>query len=169
MLKKSEFTQLLEQHEAPVYTLCLRLVKDSEAARDLTQETFLSAYLHMDTCPKGYERQWLGRIAANKCKDHLQSAWQRRVALPGDESLPPGLSPPAEELALSRLQARDARAAMEAFPEPYGSVLRLCLLEQRTVEETALRLGRPVKTVYTQLQRGKKLLREQLERGTTHV
>ena len=44
-------------------------------------------------------------------------------------------------------------------------VCRLCLLAERTPEEAALALGRPVKTVYTQLSRGRKLLREALERS----
>ena len=48
--------------------------------------------------------------------------------------------------------------------EPYGPVCRLCLLEERSPEEAALALGRPVKTIHTQLARGKKLLRQQLER-----
>ena len=168
-LNKTEFTAFVEQYERLVYTVCFQFLREPSAAQDLTQDTFLSAYLHMDTCPKGYERQWLGRIAANKCRDYLQSAWSRRVSLPGDEGMPPGLSPPAEEVALQKLRAKDARDAIEHFPEPYGQVLRLCLLEEHTAEEAALRLGRPVKTVYTQLHRGKKLLREQLERGITHV
>ena len=46
--------------------------------------------------PEGYERQWLARIAANKAKDYLQSAWNRRAVLPGDEGIPPGLAPPTE-------------------------------------------------------------------------
>ena len=52
--------------------------------------------------------------------------------------------------------------------EPYRQVCRLCLLEERSVEEAALALGRPAKTVYTQLSRGRRLLREQLERSGTH-
>ena len=168
-LNKTEFTQFVEQYERLVYTICFQFTREAHTAQDLTQDTFLSAYLHINTCPKGYERQWLGRIAANKCKDHLQSAWQRRVDLPGDEGMPPGLSPPAEAGALERLQAADAKAAIEAFPEPYGPVLRRCLLEERSVEEAALALGRPVKTEYTQLNRGKKLLRQQLERRKRHV
>ena len=49
--------------------------------------------------------------------------------------------------------------------EPYRPVCRLCLLAERTPEEAALALGRPVMTVYTQLSRGRKLLREALERS----
>jgi RNA polymerase sigma-70 factor (ECF subfamily) len=43
---------------------------------------------HRDAIPAGYERQWLGRVAANKAKDHLQSAWSRRTVMPGGEELP---------------------------------------------------------------------------------
>lgn len=168
-LTKSEFTVFVEQHERLVYTICFQFTREAHTAQDLTQDTFLSAWLHLESCPKGYERQWLGRIAANKCKDHLQSAWNRRVDLSGDEEMPPGLSPPAETVALEKLQAMDAAEAIRTFPEPYGPVLRLCLLEERSAEEAALSLGRPVKTVYTQLNRGKKLLRIYLERRSGHV
>ena len=73
-MTKEQFSQLVTQYERLVYTICFQLVRDPSMAEDLTQETFLSAYLHRETIPPGYERQWLGRIAANKAKDHLQSA-----------------------------------------------------------------------------------------------
>ena len=135
-----------------------------EEAEDLTQDTFLAAYLHRDTIPAGYERQWLARIAANKAKDHLQSAWNRRTVLPGDEGIPPGLAPPAETEALAHSGAAEIAELIGGLREPYGPVCRLCLLEERSPEEAALALGRPVKTIHTQLARGKKLLRQQLER-----
>ena len=159
---REEFSRLVAQYERLVYTVCFQLVRDAAAAEDLTQETFLSAYLHRETMPAGYERQWLGRIAANKAKDHLQSAWKRRTVLPGDEALPPGEAPAAEELALRKSGAAEIRSAIESLREPYGPVCRLCLLEEKTPEEAALALGRPVKTIHTQLARGKGLLRKQL-------
>ena len=163
-MTNEHFSQLVKQYERLVYTICFQLVRDSAAAEDLTQETFLSAYLHRDAIPSGYERQWLGRVAANKAKDHLQSAWNRRAVLPGDEEFPPGLSPPAEEIALSRTSAGEIAALIDAMKEPYQPVCRLCLLEERTPEEAAAALGRPVKTIHTQLSRGKRLLRQELER-----
>ncbi len=167
-MTKESFSVLVEQYERLVYTICFQLVRDAAAAEDLTQETFLSAYLHRSSMPAGYERQWLGRIAANKAKDYLQSAYQRHTLLPGDEALPPGIAPPTEDVALSRGQAADIAALIRALQEPYGPVCRLCLLEERTPEEAALTLGRPLKTIHTQLLRGKKLLREQLERSGHH-
>ena len=163
-MTSESFSQLVRQYERLVYTICFQLVRDGAAAEDLTQETFLSAYLHRDAIPSGYERQWLGRVAANKAKDHLQSAWNRRAVLPGDEEFPPGLSPPAEEIALSRTSAGEIAALIDAMKEPYQPVCRLCLLEERTPEEAAAALGRPVKTIHTQLSRGKRRLRQELER-----
>ena len=165
---KESFSRLVEQYERLVYTICFQLVRSAAAAEDLTQETFLSAYLHRNTMPAGYERQWLGRIAANKAKDYLQSAWNRRTVLPGDEAMPPGLSPPTEEVAIAQSEAADIAALIDQLREPYRPVCRLCLLEERSPEEAALALGRPVKTIHTQLSRGKRLLREQLERRKRH-
>ena len=165
---KESFSRLVEQYERLVYTICFQLVRSAAAAEYLTQETFLSAYLHRNTMPAGYERQWLGRIAANKAKDYLQSAWNRRTVLPGDEAMPPGLSPPTEEVAIAQSEAADIAALIDQLREPYRPVCRLCLLEERSPEEAALALGRPVKTIHTQLSRGKRLLREQLERRERH-
>ena len=186
-LTNASFSQLVVQYERLVYTVCFQLVRDAAAAEDLTQETFLSAYLHRDAIPPGYERQWLCRVATNKAKDYLQSAYQRHTLLPGEDNIPPGLSPPAEETVLRRSAAAEIRDLILHMRQPYQpvcrlltlsrgtadqlylavrlAVCRLCLLEEKTPEEAALALGRPVKTIHTQLSRGKRMLREALERS----
>lgn len=168
VMTKDRFTELVLQYERLVYTVCFQLVREPAAAEDLTQETFLSAYIHRESMPEGFERQWLSRIAANKAKDHLQSAWNRRTVLPGEEELARGLAPPAEEAVLRRSGEAESLRAIQELKEPYRQVCRLCLIEERSPEEAALALGRPVKTVYTQLSRGRKLLREALERSGRH-
>mgnify|MGYP002076628646 FL=1 len=168
VMTKDRFTELVLQYERLVYTVCFQLVREPAAAEDLTQETFLSAYIHRESMPEGFERQWLSRIAANKAKDHLQSAWNRRTVLPGEEELARGLAPPAEEAVLRRSGEAEILRAIQELKEPYRQVCRLCLIEERSPEEAALALGRPVKTVYTQLSRGRKLLREALERSGRH-
>ena len=68
----------------------------------------------------------------------------------------------------NRMELTGVITALEALKEPYRPVCRLCLLEERSPEEAALALGRPVKTIHTQLSRGRKLLRERLERSGIH-
>lgn len=74
-----EFNALVRQYQGLVYTVCHQLVPDEGDAQDLAQETFLAAWRAIDRCPPGYEKQWLARIASNKAKDYLRSAWVRRV------------------------------------------------------------------------------------------
>ena len=70
-----EFGAMVRQYQNLVYTVCHQLVPDEQEAQDLTQETFLSAWRAIDRCPPGYEKQWLARIASNKAKDYLRSAF----------------------------------------------------------------------------------------------
>lgn len=167
-MTNQEFTALVAAYERLVYTVCLRLVRDPAAAEDLTQETFLSAYTHRESCPKGFERQWLARIAANKAKDALQSAYARHTLLPGDEAMPPGLSPPAEDLAVANSERAAITQIIENLREPYRRVCVLHFLQERTPEETAKLLGRPVKTVRTQISRGRLQIQEQWNRRSSH-
>lgn len=168
IMTNQEFSALAATYERLVYTVCLRLVQDSGTAEDLTQETFLSAYTHRESCPEGFERQWLARIAVNKAKDHLQSAYSRHTLLPGDEAIPPGLSPPAEELAVSNSERAAMAQIIENLREPYRQVCILHFLQERSAEETARYLGRPVKTVRTQISRGKLQIQEQWNRRSSH-
>ena len=167
-MTNEQFGRVVEQYQKLVYTICYQMVRDHFEAQNLCQETFLSAYTHIDRCREEDMKPWLCRIAANKAKDHLQSAWNRRTVLPGEEELARGLAPPAEEAVLRRSGEADILRAIRELKEPYRQGCRLCLLEEQSPEEAALALGRPVKTVYTQLSRGRKLLREALERSGRH-
>ena len=74
-LNQTDFTQLMQQYQKLVYTVCLQFVHNPHTAEDLTQDTFLSAWSSIDRCEPQYYKQWLVRVAANKCKDHLKSSW----------------------------------------------------------------------------------------------
>ncbi len=58
----------------------------------------------------------------------------------------------------------EIRRRIETLREPYRQVCRLYFLEEKKPEEIALALGRPVKTVHTQIARARQILRSQLER-----
>jgi RNA polymerase sigma-70 factor (ECF subfamily) len=55
------------------------IVKSKEAAEDLTQEVFLSAYKKLYTFNKEYRfSTWLYQIAKNKCIDHMRKHGKAR-------------------------------------------------------------------------------------------
>ena len=170
-----EFNALVRQYQGLVYTVCHQLVPDEGDAQDLAQETFLAAWRAIDRCPPGYEKQWLARIASNKAKDYLRSAWVRRVNTPGDDILalegaPPGSDP--EQQVLDAMSEETLTGKILGMREPYRTPCRLMLLEGRTAAEAAALCGRPQKTVEAQIYRAKKMLvqqiREQQEGRSVH-
>ena len=162
------FAAMVRQYDQLVYTVCCQLVHDHQLAEDLSQETFVSAYLHMESCPPGAEKPWLCRIAVNKAKDHLKSAYNRRMAVteaPGDTA--PALAaaqnaPSLEAECETRADAGLARECIEGLAEPYRTVSVLYFMQEWPVEAIARQLGRMPKTVHTQLYRAKKMLRREL-------
>ena len=167
-MTNAQFAGLVEQYQRLVYTVCYQLVQDHQLAEDLTQDTFVSAFTHMDSCPPEHYKQWLARIAANKARDHLKSAWARRVSAPGDDGMPqsppPGAAAPPgpEDLTVTEDEAAAIRQMVRSLKEPYLQVSVMYFLEERSVEEISRALRRPPKTVHTQLFRAKKMLREQI-------
>ena len=160
-----EFNTLVQKYQALVYTVCHQLVPDEGDAQDLTQETFLAAWRSIDRCPPGFEKQWLARIASNKAKDYLRSAWVRRVNTPGDEILalegaPPEFDP--EQKVLDEMSGAELTRMVLELREPYRTPCRLMLLEQHTAAEAAKLCGRPQKTVEAQIYRAKKMLAQQI-------
>lgn len=84
-MTQREFSQFVAQYEKLVFTICYQFVKDYHEAQNLSQETFLSAYRHIDNYQGDNYKPWIARIATNKAKDYLNSAYSRRVTLAADE------------------------------------------------------------------------------------
>ena len=172
-MTEREFTQLMQQYENLAYTVCHQLVHDHDLAQDLCQEAFLSVWLHRDRCPDTPDgrRNWVCRIAANKAKDHLKSAYARRVTAaeaPGDapaaQAQALGASSLAEQVELRQV-ADAARGCIVSLAEPYRTVCALHFLGGVPADAIAARLNRPVKTVHTQLYRARLRMKRQLCAG----
>ena len=162
-MTNEQFTGLIRQYEKLVFTVCYQLGRDYHEAQNLAPETCRSAYRKIDRCPPESYRPWLCRIAANKAKDFLKSAYNQRVVMEGEEILEaiPANRPP-DELAIEQEGAKRIETIIRTLKEPYRNVSILFFLEQKTVEEIARRLDRPPKTVQTQLYRAKRILQQKI-------
>ena len=127
-LNNDQFASMMRQYQRLVYTVCYQFVHDPHIAEDLTQETFLSAYTNIDRCDPAFYKQWLVRVAANKCKDHLKSAWVRRVQAQQDDALPEPRGAPSEETRNPRGGTdRPGRGHSPAADDPhFARTLRQC-------------------------------------------
>lgn len=164
-MNDEEFGQMITQYERLVYTICYQFTKDHHTAQDLAQDAFLSAYAHLDSCPPENPKAWLARIATNKAKDHLKSAYHRRVYAADDDSIPKdkgvlfGKEELPEDVTIAKEEAESISGHILALKEPYHQVAVLFFLHEHSVEEISAALGRPPKTVHTQLYRAKQMLR----------
>ena len=66
------FAPLVVSYEAPLSRYVCRLVGDPELARDLVQDTFVSAYRAWPPADLSHVSAWLYRIATNHALAHLR-------------------------------------------------------------------------------------------------
>lgn len=172
-----DFSNFVTQYEKLVFTICYQFVKDYQEAQNLSQETFLSAYRHIDRYEGDNYKPWIARIATNKAKDYLGSAYARKVMLVQKEedsvesvARSPLLdaSPLPDDAYVEHEGSERVKQAILSLREPYKQVSILCFLQEKETEEIASILGRPKKTVETQLYRGKSILQKLLKEEYSH-
>jgi len=157
----SAFNELMDAHQNRVFAICLRMLRNREAALDATQETFLTVFRKADR----YRAQaafstWLYRVAVNTCYDQLRRAKRRKA-----ETLPEAFDP-ADPKALDPLTSAELRpdiegALAELQPE-FRAAIVLVDLEGLSLETAGDILGVPVGTMKSRLFRGRRILAERL-------
>jgi RNA polymerase sigma-70 factor, ECF subfamily len=74
------FADMMRQHWKGVWSFVYTIVRRSEVADDLTQETFIRAYQHWgEYRGESSLKTWLFTIAKHAATDHLRSAAVRRL------------------------------------------------------------------------------------------
>lgn len=77
---KKAFDKLYKLTSHDVWFTCVSLLKDEENAKDIMQETYITAFLKLDTL-KDEEKfcGWLTAIATNKCKNKLKGKVEYQI------------------------------------------------------------------------------------------
>src|SRR5512140_3452176 len=65
------FNELVKAYQGVAYRVAVRMLGDSDAAADATQEAFISAHRHLADL-RGEFKPWLLRIVVNSCYDELR-------------------------------------------------------------------------------------------------
>jgi len=161
--RSEAFGTLVERYERAVYNLCLRTLRDTEEAKDASQEAFLKAFRAMRTFRPGAKfSTWIFSIAYHACCDRLN---RRKRYSDGELSERADPGPGPDVLLERRDEATELRAAIDALPEKYRAVITLYHLQGHQYEEIARVLDLPMGTVKTHLFRAK----EQLRRHLAHL
>lgn len=156
---RQAFSELMKEHMKPIVALTFRMTGDKEAAFDLAQETFLSAWQSLS----GYRgdakfASWLYRIATNKTLNYLK-AHKPFVGFEVDEQVASPQIGPERELHQKELR-RDVLQFMQALPTQQRLVFNLRFYRQQPFAEIAEALGSAVGTVKTHYREALKKLKE---------
>jgi RNA polymerase sigma-70 factor (ECF subfamily) len=117
------FASLVEAYWGRLYRWVYHLTHDRHLAEDLTQESFLKAFSHLQRFRAGTNfRAWLFRIAHNTFANQQRSAARQRASLPDD--LPDREQGPLER-AVSREALEGLQEAVKRLPTEFRAALLL--------------------------------------------
>lgn len=162
---RNAFGELVRIHAQGVRSIIYRMCGDMHIAEDAAQETFIRAWLHLDSYRPGQPlRNWLYRIGVNAATDLLRQ--QKRLA-PGDmDDLQLRDPHPGPEGMLSQGErAALVQEAVLSLPDASRAVLVLREFEEFSYHEIADTLNIPIGTVMSRLNYARKLLKDRLEKN----
>lgn len=163
------FSLLMRRHKGWLHAFARRHVGDADAALDVVQETFVSAWKALDRFdPARPFTTWLSAIALNKCRDRGRRLKVRRLIL-GERSLDvpghPDYADPAagpEAQAVRGEQVARLEAAIARLPDRLKEPLILTYLDALSQQAAADLLNVSVKTIETRVYRARRRLAEWL-------
>jgi len=171
---EAAFEALVRIHRRRILRVVLRITGRLEDAEDITQQTFLKAFLNLRSFGgRCAVSTWLVRIAINET-----FMWKRRskgVREVGWIDMSQGWESGAvpeiadkrmnqESAYLQQEQRRLLLSAIESLSPASRVTLRMCDLEGRSVIDCARRLGMSATAVKSRRSRGREILRDHVRR-----
>ena len=152
--------ELIEKYSDTVYRVAFSRTQNVSDAQDITQEVFLKyiKYTKAGNTFRDEEHQkaWLLKVAVNTGNTFVTTAWFRHRA---------SLEEVGEVAAETKEDRSEVFDAVMDIPEKYRLVVHLFYYEEYSIKEIAVILEKNENTIKTLLNRGRALLKKQLERG----
>ncbi len=164
------FNRLVLEYQDMAFNLAARMLGDDDAAEDVTQMAFLSAYRSLGSFRGGSFRAWVMRMVSNACYDELRRRKRRpTVSLEpvneDDEEIesPAWLADdaPSPEIELERAELDQAlQTCLHGLPEEFRAVVLMVDVEGLDYQEVSLATGKPLGTVKSRLARARLKMRD---------
>ena len=158
------FEALYRETERSVYFTCLKLLKNEDNAKDIMQDTYMTAIRKLPQLEDGAKfAEWINRIAINKCKDLFRKATDDSL----DEMTDMGFDPKDDENLIPEDYVTDdvkRQVVMDIINNVLSEIQRQTVIlyyyDRLTLEEIAEVMGCPMKTVSSRLVAAREKIRE---------
>jgi RNA polymerase sigma-70 factor (ECF subfamily) len=171
---RAAFNEIVLRYKSKVYNYIFRMVHSPSDAEDLTQETFLRAYLSIRSFQsRASLNTWLFRIATNLCIDFSRK--NKRVQglttslsadAPGEEDESdreiPDLAYDPQRLLMNKELGHQVNLALMELPIKLRTVVLMYDIEGLPYDEIASVIGCPLGTVKSRLFNARSALRDKL-------
>ncbi len=159
---EADLKQAYEAHGSLVYAIC-RKALDEHAAREVTQDVFVSAWRGRDQFDPalGTLAGWLVGITKRRIIDHLRS--ERRHADRRTAELSEAVDHDAETDVVRAAERIVLAEALRQLPERTREIIELAYLQDLTHHDIAERTGVPLGTVKSDIRRGLLRIRDHME------
>src|SRR5262245_4696083 len=160
---EAAFATVVRRHTGMVLGVCRRALPTVQDAEDACQAVFLLLARKAKAVRwRSSAAGWLYAVA-RKVARNARVAAERRVRREARAAAPAEVAP------VDRMTGRELLAALDEaidrLPPRYRDPIVLCYLEGLTRDQAAARLGVPLATLHTRIDRGRKRLHDALTRG----
>lgn len=161
------FAELYRLTSAHLYAVALRILRESAAAEEVLQESFVSVWNHAGSyvAAKSQPFTWLTSIVRNRCLDQLRRREVDTVTIDDEDE---GMTlrdegPTPLEMLVSSADARAVKACVEGLEGGQKQALALAFYRGLSHSELASQLKQPLGTVKSWVRRGLERLKACLE------
>ncbi len=159
------FNQLVLSYQDRIFNLAARILGAEDAAEDVAQNTFLSAYLNLPRFRNGSFRSWLFRIATNLCYDeHRRHKRYPVLSIENNDLSEDTLLPLSDfssssvfpEAEVEKLELEQVvQHALNLLEDDQRAVVVLVDIQEFDYSQAAHILGIPIGTVKSRLARAR--------------
>jgi RNA polymerase sigma-70 factor (ECF subfamily) len=157
------FDEIVDRYERRVFAVALRIVRNHEDARDVTQDVFVTALRAI----KGFRGDaqlstWFHRVAVNASLDVVRKRSRREHASVDELTDQPSGEPGPESEAIASVRAGEVHRALGALDPDHRALIVLHDLQDLDYAACAEALGIPLGTVKSRLHRARIALAREL-------
>ena len=171
---RAAFNEIVLRYKSKVYNYIFRMVHHALDAEDLTQETFLRAYLSIRSFQsRASLNTWLFRIATNLCIDYSRKnkkiqTMTSSLSMEGEDDENeterdiPDVAFDPQRMLLNKELGLVLNRALSELPEKLRTVVLLYDIEGLPYDEISAIVGCPLGTVKSRLFNARSALRDKL-------